>query len=183
MSHEDRETWDRKHSRSMPAPVIEPPPPPPVFAHVTGEFPKEGRVLELACGRGEGAVWLAWRGLQYHGVDVSPVAIETARRLIDAYGLADRCQLEVWDLDNGLPPGDQVDVVFCHMFRDPDLYAEMIDRLLPGGLLAVAMLSEVEGTAGEYRAAPGELRQMFGHLEVLDQGEDQGIAWTVARKR
>lgn len=182
MSRDDQATWDRKHAQSMPAPVIEPPPRPPVFAHKAGEFPRQGTVLELACGRGEGAVWLAWRGLDYRGVDVSPVAIAAAKRFVGAYGLGEKCEFEVWDLDDGLPPGDRVDVLFCHMFRDPGLYPDMIDRLATGGLLAVAMLSEVEGTAGAYRAPPGELRRAFGHLDVLDEGEDQGIAWILARK-
>lgn len=182
MSSDDRETWDRKHARSMPAPVIEPPPPPPLFAHVEREFPSEGTVLEVACGRGEGAVWLARRGLDYFGVDVSPVAIEAARKFVDIYGLTDRCRLEVWDLDEGLPPGGPVDLLFCHMFRDPQLYQPMIDRVVPGGVIAVAVLSEIGGQAGTHRAEPGELRRAFGHLEVLDEGEGEGTARILVRK-
>lgn len=182
MSREDQQTWDRKHSRSMPAPVIQPPPPPPLFAHVEQEFPREGRALEIACGRGEGAVWLASRGLDYHGVDVSPVAIDMARRFVDAYRLGDRCRLEVWDLNEGLPPGEPVDLLFCHMFRDPRLYEGMIERVMPGGLVAMAVLSVVGGQAGAYRARPGELRNAFGHLDVLDEGEGDGVARILARK-
>lgn len=183
MSREDQETWNRKHARSMPAPVIRPPPPPPLFAHVEKEFPREGKVLEIACGRGEGAVWLASRGLEYHGVDVSPVAIEMARGFVDAYRLGDRCRLEVWDLDEGLPPGDPVDLLFSHMFRDPALYQAMIHRVVPGGLLAVGVLSDVGGPPGEFRAGPGELREAFGHFDVVDEGEGDGVARILVRKR
>ena len=180
MSEEDREFWDGKHARSLLAPVIQPPPAPPLFAHVEDHFPTEGRALGIACGRGEGAVWLASRGLEYRGVDVSPVAIEMARSLVEAYGFEDRCRLEVWDLDRGLPPGDQVDVLFCHMFRDPRLYEPMIERVAPGGLIAVAVLSEVGGKRGDFRARPGELADAFGHLDVLDQGEGDGVARLLA---
>lgn len=182
MSREDREAWDRKHRRSMPAPVIQPPPPPPLFAHMEREFPQTGSVLEIACGRGEGAVWLASRGLDYRGVDVSPVAIDVAQRLVDAYRLGERCTLEVWDLDEGLPPGGPVDLLFCHMFRGPHLYQEMVSRLAPGGLVAVAVLSEVGGQSGEHRAEPGELRRAFDGLETLDEGEGDGVARILARK-
>jgi len=182
VSREDRETWDRKHTRSMPASVIEPPPPPPLFAHVEREFPRSGTALETACGRGEGAVWLARRGLDYRGVDVSPVAIDMARRFVDAYRLGDRCRLEIWDLDDGLPPGDPVDLLFSHMFRDPALYEEMIDRVVPGGMIALAVLSEVGGQTGEHRAERGELIAAFGHLEVLDEGEGDGVARILVRK-
>lgn len=165
----------------MPAPVIKPPPPPPLFAHVESKFPRKGSVLDIACGRGEGAVWLASRGLDYHGVDVSPVAIRLARQFVDAYELGQRCRLEVWDLDHGLPPGERVDLLFCHMFRDHLLYEGMIERVLPGGLIAIACLSEVGGRSGEHRAAPGELREAFGRLEVIDQGEGDGVARILVR--
>lgn len=182
VSDKDRERWDHKHARSALAPVIEPPPAPPLFAHVEHHFPTEGRVLEIACGRGEGAVWLASRGLTYWGVDISPVAIDMARDLVGAYGFEDECHLQVWDLDDGLPPGDHVDLVFCHMFRDPGLYEAMVDRVAPDGLVAVAALSEVGGKPGEYRCGPGELRDAFGHLEVIDEGEGEGMARILVRK-
>jgi trans-aconitate methyltransferase len=136
VSSDDQRLWDDRHRQSIPAPVIEPPPPPPLFAHVADHFPTKGHALDIACGRGEGAVWLASRGLDYRGVDFSPVAIEMARQLVSNYPYADRCRFEVWDLDDGLPPGDQVDLLFCHMFRARDLYEPMIERVVPGGLIA-----------------------------------------------
>lgn len=182
VSRDDRERWDRKHARSVPAPALDPPPPPPVFAHVEHHFPSGGDALDIACGRGEGAVWLASRGMSYRGVDVSPVAIAMAEDLAGATGVIGRCRFEVWDLDDGLPPGAPVDLLFCHMFRDPDLYEAMVDRVAPGGLLAMAALSEVGGKPGEYRCRPGELREAFGHLHVLDEGEGQGLARILGRK-
>jgi SAM-dependent methyltransferase len=183
VSEEDQTRWDEKHRRSLPPPAIEPPPPPPLFAHVEQRFPSEGQALDIACGRGEGAVWLAGRGLNYLGLDISPVAIEIAQEFVSAYPYGDRCSFEIWDLDRGLPPGDPVDLLFCHMFRPVGLYEEMIDRLAPGGLVAVAALSEVGGKAGPYRCEPGELREAFDALEIIDEGEGDGVARIMARKR
>lgn len=183
MSEEDRRRWDDKHRRSVPPPAIEPPPPPPLFAHVEQHFPTEGRALDIACGRGEGAVWLASRGLDYRGIDVSPVAVEMARSFASAYSYGDRCSFEVWDVDDGLPPGKPVDLLFCHMFRPVGLYGEMIERVAPGGVVAVAALSEVGGKTGPYRCEPGELRLAFGGLEILDEGEGDGVVRILARKR
>jgi hypothetical protein len=115
-------------------------------------------------------------------VDFSPVAIEMARQLVSNYPYADRCRFEVWDLDDGLPPGDQVDLLFCHMFRARDLYEPMIERVVPGGLIAIASLSEVGGKEGPHRCAPGELRDAFGHLEVLDEGEGEGVTRILVSK-
>jgi SAM-dependent methyltransferase len=121
--------------------------------------------------------------MNYVGVDVSPIAIDLARRLAEASGDTRRCRFEVWDLDDGLPPGPPVDLVLCHLFRDPGLDEGLVERLNPGGVLAVAVLSEVGVGPGRYRAPPGALRDAFGHLEVLEEGEHDGMAWILARKR
>lgn len=156
--------------------------PPSAFAHVEHLFPTEGSALELACGKGEAAVWLASRGLDYWGLDVSPVAIASARKLTSLHGLEKRCRFDVVDLDRGLPAGPTVNLLFCHLFRDPRLDGALIDRLAPGGLLALAVLSEVGAGPGGFRARPGELRDAFGKLEKVDEGERNGIAWILARQ-
>ena len=46
-----------------------------------------GRGLDLACGEGRNAVWLAEHGWQMTGVDFSAVALEKARRLAEARGV------------------------------------------------------------------------------------------------
>ena len=146
-------------------------------------FPTTGRALDVACGRGAGAVWLARRGLAVWGLDVSPVAIEKARASAAQWQVAHRARFDVADLDDGLPPGPAVDVLTCHRFRAPDLTDALIDRLAVGGVLAVSVLSEVDAAPGRHRAAPGELLAAFGALEPLCSGEGHGIAWLLARKR
>ena len=183
VSQADRQHWDRRYFERGMAPSDEPGQlPPPAFAHVEHLFPTEGTALELACGRGRGAVWLAGRGMDYWGVDVSPVGIDLARNLTSHYGLGDRCRFDVVDLDGGLPPGPPVSLLFCHLFRDPRLDGATIERLAPGGMLAVAVLSEVGAGPGEFRARPGELRDAFGTLEIVDEGEGEGIARILARR-
>jgi SAM-dependent methyltransferase len=120
--------------------------------------------------------------MEIHGVDVSPVAIDLARRLAVDSGVADRCRFDVVDLDGGLPPGPDVDLLFCYLFRDQRLDQAMMDRLLPGGLLAVAVLSEVGAGPGPFRARPSELRDAFDELNVLVEGEEDGMAWLLARR-
>ena len=182
MSEADRKHWDKRHSASGLAPVLDDPPPPPVFARVEHLFPTRGRALELACGRGRGAVWLAKRGLDYWGVDVSPVAVELARELARLSGVDHRCRFDVVDLDNGLPEGPPVDLLFCYLFLDHRLDKAMMERLAPGGVLAVGVLSEVGHGPGEFRIRPGELLDSFGSLDVLDHGEGDGMAWLIARR-
>jgi SAM-dependent methyltransferase len=48
---------------------------------------RPGRALDLACGEGRNAVWLAEQGWQVTGVDFSDVALAKARELADARGV------------------------------------------------------------------------------------------------
>ncbi|BBY35468.1 SAM-dependent methyltransferase [Mycolicibacter minnesotensis] len=181
MSAEDRNRWDARyaqHATQEPAAIG----PAAVFAPYTDEFPVTGHALDIACGRGAGALWLAQRGLQVLGCDVSPVAIEQARHRARDSGLGDRCHFEVSDLDDGLPDGPAADVVYCARFRDQRLDAPMAARLAPGGLLAVTALSQVTGGSGRFRAAPGELRTAFAGLAVIAEGDTDGLAWLLARR-
>jgi len=178
----DRLHWDDRYSGVGPAPADDIGPP-PLFASHEHLFPSSGRALELACGRGRAAAWLASRGLQVWAVDVSPVAIGLAQDLVRRAGLAHGCRFEVADLDEGIPPGPPVDLVLCHMFREPRLDHAIVERLLPGGLLAIAALSEVDVGPGRYRAPSGELLEAFGKLDVIESGEQNGEAWLLGRRR
>ena len=178
MSDEDRAHWDPRYRDQGDAPAEAVPP--PAFADLEPLLPTKGGALELACGRGRGAVWLASRGLEVYAVDVSPVAIDLARKLAERLGLHPRCRFEVADLDRGLPPGPPVDLILCHLFRDPRLDATICSRLAPGGVLGIATLSEVGAKPGRFRARPGELRDAFTSLEIDFHDESDGLARLIA---
>lgn len=181
MAEGDRRRWDERYATqgAPPASAVHPP---ELLARHANEFPTAGPALDLACGQGFGAVWLARRGLDVRGFDVSAVAVDQAREVARRAGVGDRCHFEVFDLDDGLPPGPPVDVILCHKFRDRRLDGAIVDRLAPGGLLAIAALSEVGAGPGPFRAAPGELPAAFPQLELLDAGEGDGLAWLLGRR-
>jgi 2-polyprenyl-3-methyl-5-hydroxy-6-metoxy-1,4-benzoquinol methylase len=181
VSDDDRVRWDERYAGRGIVPV-DAVGPPPVFAVFEDVFPTEGYALDLACGRGAASVWLARRGMDVWGVDVSSVAVSQARELARRGGVGDRCRFDVADLDAGLPTGPPVNVIVCQRFRDRRLDEAVVDRLAPGGLLAVSALSEVGASPGCFRVAPGELPASFAGLNVLAAGEGQGEAWLLARK-
>jgi SAM-dependent methyltransferase len=180
MAEHDRLHWDEKYSGEGLAPHGAPGPP-TVLAAYEHLFPTSGHAIDLACGRGTAAVWLAARGLTVHGVDVSPVAVRFARDLAERHGVDDRCRFEVGDLDVGLPAGPPADVIVCHLFRDARLDTAVIERLAPGGLLAMAVLSEVDHGPGPFRVARGALRAAFSVLTTMAEGEADGRAWLLAK--
>ncbi|MFP3901629.1 MAG: class I SAM-dependent methyltransferase [Acidimicrobiia bacterium] len=180
MAEDDRIRWDQRYAGLGPAPPEATGPPPLLAAH-EHLFPTSGRALDVACGRGREAVWLAHRGLEVWGLDISAVAIGQARELARRRGVAERCRFDVVDLDHGLPDGPAVDLVLCHRFRDRRLDRAIVRRLVPGGLLAVVALSEVGAGPGPFRVAPGELTAAFADLDVIASGEERGEAWLLAR--
>ncbi|HKI42000.1 MAG TPA: class I SAM-dependent methyltransferase [Mycobacterium sp.] len=180
MGDVDRRRWDERYTNQGPPPVSAVGPP-KILARHADLFPSEGTALDLACGQGRAAVWLARRGLEVWGWDISPVAVSHARDLARRSGVGDRCRLGVADLDDGLPPGPPVDVVLCHKFRDRRLDQAIVGRLKPGGLLAIVVLSQVGAAPGPFRAVAGELSAAFPDLDPLASGEGQGCAWLLAR--
>jgi SAM-dependent methyltransferase len=174
----DRQRWDDRHAGAGPA---EPAPPALLDAHLD-RLPAGGSALDVACGRGATAVWLAVRGFAVDALDVSPVALRATARLAAAHGVAERVRVREHDLDAGLPsvPAPGYQVVVCQRFRAPALYPALAAALAPGGLLAVSVLSRVGGGDGPYRAAPGELAAAFAGLRVLAHREGDGEAALLA---
>lgn len=152
------------------------------FAEHADRFPSVGDALDLACGRGLVSVWLARRGLNVRGVDVSEVAVAQARKLAQDNGVIANCQFDVVDLDTGLPAGLQANMIVCLHFRDRRLDRAIIDRLSPGGLLAISVLSQVGAGPGRFRALPGELTDSFAELDHIAGAEGEGQAWLLASK-
>jgi SAM-dependent methyltransferase len=70
-----------------------------LFRHVFQErlrrlFPPGARVLDLGCGTGEDAVFLASLGVRVHAIDISPAMAERTRAKADRAGLGERVVVE-----------------------------------------------------------------------------------------
>ncbi len=169
----DAERWDARHA----AVAGTRPAPPDALRGREHLLPQGGRALDVACGRGAVAAWLAGRGFAVDAVDVSPVALAAAAEL------APGVRWVRHDLTAGLPAGGPYDVVVCQRYRDPALYPALAAALAPGGLLVVTVLSQVGDSGGRFRAEPGELvAALAGDLEVLAGTEGDGEASLVARR-
>jgi SAM-dependent methyltransferase len=176
----DRTRWDGRHTAG---PDLAPEPPAALRGN-TELVPASGAALDVACGRGAVAVWLAERGLRVDAVDVSPVGLAAGAGLARRRGVGERVRWWRHDLDAGLPEccAGPYALVVCQRYRDPAQYPALAARLAVGGLLVVTVLSTVGGSVGRWRAGPGELLGAFGWLEVLAAAEGEGEAHLVARR-
>lgn len=102
-----------------------------------------GTALDVGCGEGADAVWLAQRGWEVTGLDLSQVALDKARRHAEDAGVADRTTWVQADLRAGDPLPGPFDLVSAFYLHVPAadfarVYAALADAVAPGGaLLAV----------------------------------------------
>lgn len=100
-----------------------------------------GRALDLGCGEGADAIWLAAQGWDSTGVDISPTAIARAVGAAREAGVADRARFVVGDLS--ALPGERYDLVTASFLHSPvELPREDILRrgaacVAPGGHLLI----------------------------------------------
>ncbi|MCP3984465.1 MAG: class I SAM-dependent methyltransferase [bacterium] len=123
-------------------------------AEALGACRPDGRALDLACGEGRNAIWLAKQGWAVTGIDYSDVAIERARMLADAETVAIewRCaDTTSIDLESG---AFSLVVVSYLQVPRKDMQAvltRIADALAPGGRLFMighALRNLEEGTGG-----------------------------------
>lgn len=111
------------------------------FADVVGDL-EPGRALDLGCGEGADAVWLAERGWDVVAVDVSDTALGRATEAASACGVSDRIEFVQMDLSEGVPEGefDLISSQFLHSTLEFDrqkILVKAATALRPGGLLVI----------------------------------------------
>lgn len=109
-----------------------------LVAEVEGLTP--GRALDLACGEGRNAVWLAERGWVATGVDFSAVGLDKARRLADARHVS--VLWERADVTEYQPPVGGFDLVVVLYLHLPErerrrAFQTAADAVAAGGILLV----------------------------------------------
>ena len=123
-----------------------------LVSEVSGLAP--GAALDLACGAGRNAVWLAERGWRVTGVDFSGVALGIARDLAASHGV--EVEWVESDVTGWTPPARAFDLV-CALYLQlpaPERRAALrhaVDALRPGGTLLVVghdLLNMTEGWGG-----------------------------------
>jgi SAM-dependent methyltransferase len=124
------------------------------------------RALDLACGAGAHALWLAENGWDVTAVDRSPAAIDLVRAQASQRGVhvtAQVADLETHEFE--IAPGAWDLILMCR-YLQRDLFEPAKLGLASGGMLIViALLAEhslAEHGKERFRVQPGELAAYFG---------------------
>ncbi len=141
-----------------------------------------GTALELGCGDGADAIWLALRGWRVTAVDVSEIALAAAERAAAAAGVAGAIAFEPHDLAVSMPAGpfDLVTTAFLHSpveLPREEVLRQAADAVAPGGRLVVI------GHAGPPPWAPPEhaVHGFPSPQEVLDALDLPPTSWSTER--
>lgn len=179
-----REKWDRIYRVRV---AGEAPVPARVLAEHAGFLPCAGAALDLACGLGGNALFLARHGLDTSAYDISPEALARVAEFARSDRL--RVRTEARDVVAHPPVAAAFDVVVVSRFLDRGLAQPLMAALRPGGLLfyqtyTVEKSSQLGPNNPAYLLRPGELLEMFRALDTLvyrEEGQDE--AMLVARAR
>lgn len=130
---------------------------------------RPGTALDVGCGEGGDALWLAARGWRVTGVDLSQVALDRAAARAAEEGLDvdwRRADLVEEPVPGG--PYDLVSVFFLHVPRPvfDDLYAALAAAVAPGGSLLVVAHHPDDQHTGVRRPQGEDL--LFGPGRVTD---------------
>ncbi len=151
----------------------------------TASFLPPGRALDLACGTGRNALWLAQHGWSVTAVDGSPTAIEILRQRAGDLPIATKI-VDLEDSTFAIAPASYDLIVICY-YLERKLFEPAKRALVPGGvLIAIALLAET-GKDNSFRVEPGELPRYFDGWEILHHREGRDVwqhdvAEIVARK-
>jgi SAM-dependent methyltransferase len=167
------------------------------------EFVSSGAVgpcptLEIGAGTGTNAIWMAERGFDVLGVDVSPLAVEQAQAKME--GRALRCRFAALDFLADARPAGPFQFVFdrgCfHVFDEPSererFAAHVATTLAPAGLW-LSMIGSTEGPPREFgpprRSAREVILAIEPALEIVELRSAEFLAhgsqawFCVSRKR
>ena len=164
--------WDKIHSRHTSEKRIEPAFVLTEYAHL---LPEQGDALDIACGRGGNALFLADLGFKTYAWDLSPIAIDKLTTVARDLGLdltAEAKDVQVMDF-----PRQRFDIIAVSRFLDRTLNDSIVDALKPGGLLfyqtfLMAKDPNIGPSNPDFLLAENELLSMFSGLKLLVYYED-----------
>jgi tellurite methyltransferase len=178
MSAEDREHWNRRYAAAgrgaRPSDWLR--------AHETLIRPRQPhpRALDLACGTGQNALYLARLGYQVDAWDISDVALDLLRAQLADSGQSLEVVPRQVDLNVASVHAATYDLVLDINFLERRLFHDMAEALCVDGLLLVRAL--MRKPAGDnrtpaYLLEPGELAAAFAQLETLEYAQDPVEGW------
>lgn len=182
--------WDERYSRGEQV-ILEPM---PLLVRVADEL-KPGRALDLACGTGRHAIFLAERGWRVAAVDSSRVGIEIAKTVASVRKVEVDWRIADLERHEFEIETDRYDLICDFYYLRRDLFAQIRAGVRRCGLIVAAIHTVDDAPDAKpmnpaFLLQPGELRAEFRGWEILhdyegepsEDGHQRRTAEIVARK-
>jgi SAM-dependent methyltransferase len=145
--------------------------PSPLLVKTAQDLPP-GKALDLACGTGRNALWLATQGWEVTAVDGSKAAIEILRSRSEERGLQVDAHIADLEKHEFEIQRDAWDFIAICYYLQLDLIESSKRGVKPGGLLLVVVLVAEPGEQPtKHRLSRGELIRCFDGWEILHNSE------------
>ncbi len=171
----DIERWNAKYKTGNPNPDFEPD---PILLASTSLLGGRGNALDLACGVGHNAIFLARNGYDVLAVDGSLTALRYCQAALQGSKLP--LLLVAADLERFVLPPDLFDVVLVIRYLSRPLFPRLKRTSKPGGLIIyktynINYLHERPTFHEEYLLKRGELAKTFDDFDVIATNDSPRI--------
>lgn len=180
----DAQEWDTRYSATEAMWSYEP----NVFLVPRAVALEPGRALDLGCGEGRNALWLAAQGWDVTAVDFSQVAIDRGRAWARERGV--EVDFQTADVIDYLPEPAAYDLVIVFYLQLPhdevrQALAHAVGALAPGGTLLV-VAHDLDNLERGYGGPPTPdvlytvdlVRDSIGNLKIIESGRMNRIVST-----
>ncbi len=164
MSQQDRDKWNQRYGsgdyrKTNPVDLL----------HHWAPQLKTGKALDIACGAGRNAIYLAQLGFEVTAVDISTEGLALARQDAESQ------QLTVnWieqDFDEKPDVGGSYDLIIVFWFVNMPLISRLCSQLNPGGYLISMQHLVADGElagprTSRFRIQPDELKDAIHGLQI-----------------
>ncbi|GJL79570.1 MAG: hypothetical protein NPINA01_25590 [Nitrospinaceae bacterium] len=127
----DKSRWDRKYDTETyifgKTPIA--------FLVENLDLLPKGKTLDIAMGEGRNGVYLATKGFDVLGLDISEKGLQKAHQLAKAQNV--EIETRVVDLETHTLEKNTYDLIICTYYMQRDLFPQFKDALKPGGMALV----------------------------------------------
>lgn len=183
---DDAGRWNQKYRANLGA---RPGPCDPLLRQHRTLLEARGDALDVACGKGQNARYLAECGNRVVAVDISMVALRACRQHLAGSGLP--VSLLAMNLDCFRPPSDSFDLIVVFRYLNRPLIPFLKAALRPRGLIVYATfnanyLREKPAFNPRFVLELGELSTAFADMQTLSSNDSKSnrepLSYWVGRK-
>jgi 2-polyprenyl-3-methyl-5-hydroxy-6-metoxy-1,4-benzoquinol methylase len=130
---------------------------------------RKGKTLDIAMGEGRNGVYLATKGFDVLGLDISEKGLEKAHQLASANKV--KIATQVADLETHQLTKNAYDLIICTYYMQRSLFPQFMDALKPGGMALVETYNldylKYKKFKRKYLLEDNELLKIFADYKII----------------